>query len=285
MTGPAFVEAGGHRLALWQQGGQASLPAIFFAHATGFHARCWDQIIARLPDRHCYALDILGHGQSDKPAPPYRWRWFGEQVASVCRQLEVRDMVGVGHSMGGHAITLAAALAPECFRSLLLIDPVIRPESQYAGPWIESHFARKRRNHWSSPDEMFERFRDRDPFRAWDPQVLRDYCDYGLRREGDAFVLACPPEIEGAIYEQSSVPQSNIYPELRTVEIPVTVLRSAREFVPGTPDMSASPTASDLATHFRKGRDVCTRYSHFIPMEAPSLIADMVAGATPQTFA
>lgn len=29
---------------------QVVLPAILFAHATGFHARLWDQVIARLPD-------------------------------------------------------------------------------------------------------------------------------------------------------------------------------------------------------------------------------------------
>ena len=42
-----------------------------------------DQVIALLPEYHCYAIDLRGHGRSSKPAPPYDWRFFGEDVAAV----------------------------------------------------------------------------------------------------------------------------------------------------------------------------------------------------------
>ena len=59
---------------------------------------------------------------------------------------------------------------------------------------------------------MFERFHKRPPFDLWQPQVLRDYCEYGLLPDGDGFVLACPPEIEASIYQHSNAPDSNLYP-------------------------------------------------------------------------
>src|SRR5277367_1588790 len=90
-------------------------PAIFFCHATGFHARCWDQIIAHVPGRHCFAMDMRGHGRSSKPEPPYAWRDFGVDVAAVADALNLSGAMGVGHSMGGHAVTLGAALRPESF--------------------------------------------------------------------------------------------------------------------------------------------------------------------------
>jgi len=40
-------------------------PMLFFVHATGFHARVWDQIIARLPTAHSVALHQRGHGRSE----------------------------------------------------------------------------------------------------------------------------------------------------------------------------------------------------------------------------
>ena len=46
-----------------------------------------------------------------------------------------------------------------------------------------------------------------------------------------------------------------------------------------TMDMGASPTAPDLAKHFRLGRDVETPFSHFIPMEAPAFVADILKTA------
>jgi hypothetical protein len=47
----------------------------------------------------------------------------------------------------------------------------------------------------------------------------------------------------------------------------------------GPMDMTASLTAPDLATRFRHGRDIVVQHSHFIPMEAPGLVARYVNGS------
>ena len=269
------VSVNGIEIALYEWPGQD--PPVFLCHATGFHARCWNQIVAHLPGRHCFALDTRGHGRSSKPAPPYEWRNFGHDVAAVAETLGLSGAIGVGHSMGGHAVSLGAALRPQSFSSLLLIDPVIRPRDSYIGPWREAHFVSKRRNRWASAQEMFDRFQDRPPFANWDRAVLRDYCDYGLLADGDAFVLACPPAIEASIYENSPAPASNIYPEIETIRIPVRVVRAGKVPDPGD-IMGRSPTAPGLASSFRQGTDLClTEYSHFIPMEAPVLTAKLIA--------
>ncbi len=278
INGPEYVPVTAGELAIWERPGDG--PLIFFCHATSFHARCWDQVIARLPGRRSIAVDMRGHGRSFKPDPPYSWRWFGEDIAELCRALPLRDAVGVGHSMGAHSLALAAALVPEAFASLVLIDPVILPEGEYGRGPRAPHFARKRRNRWASPGEMFERFAGRDPFRQWDSAVLRDYCEYGLTPapDGEGFVLACPPEIEASIYENSSAADANIYPEIARVAAQVDVIRAARNRSHGeVMDMTGSPTAPDLASRFRQGRDTKVAYSHFIPMEAPGWIADRVA--------
>ena len=139
-------------LAVWEWPGDG--PTFLFAHATGFHARCWDEVIRGLPRGRAIAMDMRGHGRSDKPAPPYRWREFGEDVAELAKLLELRDVVGVGHSMGGHSMALAAALRPEAFSSLILVDPTIFQREYYGLPQRhDSSYIRKRRNHWASPEE------------------------------------------------------------------------------------------------------------------------------------
>jgi lipase len=278
VNGPRFLDVNGVRLALWERPGHGR--PILFAHATGFHARCWNQIIARIPSRPCYALDMRGHGLSSKSEPPYLWSRFGEDVAAVARLLGLRGITGAGHSMGGHSLALAAILAPAVFDDMLLIDPVIMPQSHYTGPAREPHFARKRRNTWQSAQEMFDRFRDRPPFRYWDEAVLRDYCEFGLEPapSGDGFVLTCPPEVEGSIYENSGQPDADLYPRLGEVDARVTLIR-ARQLMPqgGPAFMAASPTAPDLAACFRHAHDIEVAGSHFIPMEAPQLIAEHLA--------
>jgi lipase len=280
LTGPQFLEVNGVRLALWRRDGVE--PAILFAHATGFHGRCWNQIVARIPNRRCIAFDMRGHGLSAKPEPPYLWSQFGEDAAVLAHALDLRGATAVGHSMGGHSLAFAARVVPEAFAELILADPVIMPRALYTGQPREPHFARKRRNQWESPDEMFERFKDRPPFRTWDPSVLRDYCDFGLVPAADdkGYVLACSPDTEASIYEASTLNDANIYDRLGKIDVPVTVLRSPR-FMPaqGPMDMAASLTAPDIAAHFRRGRDVEVPYSHFIPMEAPGLVADYINGS------
>ena len=262
-------------LALWEWPGTG--PAIFFCHATGFHARIWDQVIAALPGRHCYAIDARGHGHSSKPSPPYRWRNFGEDVAAIASELNLARAIGVGHSMGGHSVTLASALRPEAFSALLLLDPVIRDKNEYVGPWTQAQYVAKRRNRWASPQEMFDRFENRQPFDAWDRNVLRDYCDYGLLPDGDGFVLACPPEIEAGIYENSPAPESNIYPEIARIQIPVHIVRAGKQLDPAN-FMAQSPTAPGLAASFANATDLSDKaHSHFIPMEAPALTAQWIA--------
>ena len=263
-------------LAVWEWQGDG--PPILFVHATGFHARVWDEVIRRLPGRRALAIDLRGHGRSGKPEPPYHWPDFGREVAELAEKVGVRGAVGVGHSMGGHAVVLCAALRSQTFSSLLLLDPVIFPPEVYSTPQREdAKYIAKRRNEWASPDEMFERFRGRAPFAAWRPEVLRDYCDYGLLPSGDRWTLACPPAIEASIYMGSNAAEADLTPMLGRVAAPVTVVRAGIPWNTEKFDLRASPTDPQLASRFPNGRDVLLEgRSHYIPLETPELIAEML---------
>jgi pimeloyl-ACP methyl ester carboxylesterase len=225
----------------------------------------------------CIALDMRGHGQSTATPPPVRWRQFGLDTAYVTRELGLHGVLGVGHSMGAHAIALAASLNAGAFAGLLLLDPVILPPRAYGRPWVEEHFARKRRRAWSSPEEMRERFSGRPPFDRWDPAVLRDYCQYAIR----AGELACAPEIEGSVYENSSVPQAAIFDEIAMIQAPAWIVRSARPRSEEL-DMLMSPCWPGLAARFPRGHDAVWEDTlHFLPMERPDRTADWIRERLP----
>jgi pimeloyl-ACP methyl ester carboxylesterase len=266
----------GQQIAVWDWPGDG--PVLLFAHATGFHGRCWDRILAQFPEHRCLAMDSRGHGRSSKPEPPCHWRDWGRDLAAVAEQLQLKDVLGIGHSMGGHITVQCAALRPETYRALLLVDPTIFPRALYGAPFPDVSYTLRRKNHWTGPEQMFERFKDKLPFSAWRPEILRDYCEYGLTPTGDHYVLACPPPIETSIYENSRVPESNIYPEVAQVRQPVVVMRAARTRTPGRFELSASPTAPDLVAHFAHGREVVLEdASHYIAMERPERVAEEIA--------
>ncbi len=272
------VAVNGIELALFEWPGAADKanPPILFLHATGFHGRVWDDVIRNLPGRHCYAPDLRGHGRSSKPAPPdgYVWRAFADDIVGLIESLDLRGAIGVGHSLGGHTLTQAAARAPGHFAKLMLIDPVIIPREGYGVRFTGADYVARRRDSWDSPAQMIDRLTDRVPYDRWRPAVLRDYCEYGLlpNPSGDGFVLACPPRIEAAIYPNHTL--SDIYDLIPQIDVPVHILRAERKPPDAAYDFSSSPTAPDLASHFKRGHDeYLPAYSHFIPMEAPALIA------------
>ncbi len=260
---------------------------VLFIHATGFHARCWDQVIRSLDKQargwHAISVDMRGHGRSDK-TPPFTWDSFGRDVINFITALQLDHIIGVGHSMGGHCILQAAAAEADRFHHLLLVDPVILAPEMYAAEaerpaFEEQHPVARRKNQFDDANAMFANFENRDAFAVWDRQVLRDYCQHGIlpNPRGPGFVLACPPDIEAQIYMGSS--RHDIHDLVKTVETPVLILRAAvREGERTQMDFSASPTWPGLAASFPNGEDrYLPELTHFIPMQSPQLVADHIA--------
>ena len=280
------VRANGIELAYFEWGAPvAGQPSLLFAHATGFHARVFDSVIRRLGERHVISLDQRGHGRSEKPAITH-WQPFGADLAVLVKALDLHDLVGVGHSMGGHAMVEAAAASVGRFLRLVVIDPVIASPDDYGeGGWsIEGlggmqHPVAKRKSRFASPHAMFERFADREPYVVFERDALRDYCQYGLlpADDGDGFVLACPPQIEASIYMTS---RSNpvVYESVRRLAIPVLILRAKAPPADRTVmDFSSSPTWPGLVGEFKRGREVhLAEHTHFLPMEIPERVAALI---------
>ncbi|WP_148612858.1 alpha/beta fold hydrolase [Nocardioides rubriscoriae] len=76
---------------------------------------------------HVVALDLLGHGRSDRPADPlvYSMTAFGEQVVALLDHLGAAQAVIGGTSLGANVSLEVAAIAPERVRGLLLEMPVL----------------------------------------------------------------------------------------------------------------------------------------------------------------
>ena len=255
----------------------ASAPAILFIHATGFHARCWDNVIDLLADYNVYAYDQRGHGLSGREGP-FDWPQFGEDAVAVIQELRtkkgVQEIVGVAHSMGAYSLHYAAALDCTDIKGLVLIDPVMGDMlSPELGP--DTSGVALRKNQFESPELMYQRFVGRQPYAQWQADAVHDYCFYGLRQEGDYYELSCPPAIEAQIYPGAF--REDVYAMAEKINVPVVILR-AKMHTPGEPiSFLVSPTSPTLADHYPQGSDhYYPDLSHFIPMCKPDLVAQFV---------
>ncbi len=256
-------------------------PSLLMAHATGFHGRVWDQIITRLPNRHVIALEQRGHGRSETTEIE-GWGIFGRDLAAFAAALDLRGVIGIGHSMGAHALVQAAAYQPARFARLVLIDPVIlEPLVYHRSPAPEGtvHPAAGRLNRFESVQAMIDRFANRPPYSLFAVEALRDYCAHGLlpAEQGEGFRLACAPITEARVY-LTSWRNASIYASIRALNIPVLIIRARLPAADQkAPDFGSSPTWTGLVSEFHDAREIyLADRSHLAPMEDPAGIAQLI---------
>jgi pimeloyl-ACP methyl ester carboxylesterase len=105
-------------------GGDPDAPPLVLLHALGEDATSWDAVAERLaPHFSLYALDLRGHGASDRPGE-YSHELIRDDVVGVLDVLGLRDVVLVGHSLGGAVAYLVTFQRPELVGRLVVEDVV-----------------------------------------------------------------------------------------------------------------------------------------------------------------
>lgn len=105
--------------------GPSDAPPIVLIHCFTCAIDWWDGMIPRLAREHrVVAVDLLGHGGSEKPTTGYAIENQADLVAGALGRLGVRGATVAGHSLGG---TVTVALAE---RSPALVDRVVIIDSE-----------------------------------------------------------------------------------------------------------------------------------------------------------
>jgi len=69
------------------------------------------------------ALDLRGHGASDKPQGAYPISTYVEDIAYVIQNLRLGKVIAVGHSMGGITALELGAAHPDKVAAIVMVDP------------------------------------------------------------------------------------------------------------------------------------------------------------------
>jgi sigma-B regulation protein RsbQ len=120
--------------------GQPDGQPILFAHGFGCDQNMWRYVAPRFEDEFRVVLfDHVGAGNSDPsvydPQLYSSLSGYAGDVVTICTELELRDVVFVGHSVAAMIGVLAAAAAPELFAKLVLVGPSPRylDDDDYVG--------------------------------------------------------------------------------------------------------------------------------------------------------
>lgn len=254
--------------------------AVHFAHATGFNAETYRELISALdPSLDVYAMDARGHGMSDAPADPKKlrsWVQYRKDLEALVETLS-RPTVLAGHSMGATVSMELAAARPDLVQGLVLIDPVIVPPRHVpmmalartfglAGRLIPiSQAAARRRMEFPSREAAVENYVGKGPFRTWPREWIEAYVEGGtVATEEGAVRLSCDRVWESETFSSASI---NPYRDIEKLRCPITLI--AREH-DGPPFTRASRDAF-MQRQPETRLLILEESSHFMTMEHPEI--------------
>ena len=121
---------------------------ILFAHGFGCDQNMWRHVAPHFERDHKVVLfDLAGAGAADPSAyDPDKYSCldgYADDILAICRELQLSDVIFVGHSVSAMTGVLASLRDPELFSHLVLVGPSPRyiNDDGYFGGFNESDIA------------------------------------------------------------------------------------------------------------------------------------------------
>lgn len=117
---------------------------LIFAHGFGCDQNMWRYVVPHFEDDHrVIVFDHVGAGHAQAPYDVERYACldgYADDVVRICTDLDLRDVVFVGHSVSAMIGVLAQQRAPERFSALALVGPSPRyiDDEGYTGGFTQA---------------------------------------------------------------------------------------------------------------------------------------------------
>jgi haloalkane dehalogenase len=115
------------QLAHRELAGGPGVPVVFL-HGNPLSSRVWREVMPHVaPRARCLAPDLIGMGDSGKPAIAYRFADHARYLEAWLDARDLRQVVLVGYDWGGSLAMDWAARHPERVRGLVVFETFLRP--------------------------------------------------------------------------------------------------------------------------------------------------------------
>jgi pimeloyl-ACP methyl ester carboxylesterase len=230
--------------------------ALVFVHGWTCDMSFWRGQISDFEQRtRVIAIDLPGHGQSDKPQVAYTMELFARAVDAVMRDAGVERAVLVGHSMGTPVIRQFYRKYPQKTLALVIVDGPLRPFGDRK--MMEQFIAPLRGPNYK---EQASRFIDG----MMGPQVST-----ALREQIKTSMLSTPQSV--AISAMEGMADESIWKQDQ-IGVPVLAILAKTPFWPPDNEQLFRSLAPTLEYQMWEG------VSHFLMMEKPKEFNEALAG-------
>jgi pimeloyl-ACP methyl ester carboxylesterase len=256
-------------------GGQG--PVVHFAHANAYPPGSYSALLKELArDHRVLAVKHRPLWAGSDPSALGDWGDIAGDLLAFLDGLGLKQVVGVGHSLGAVTTMMAALARPELFRALVLIEPVFLPPRVLALfervkqgaqptdiPWVR--MALNRRQHWPSHRDAFEHFRPKRVFGRLSDEALWDYVRHGLEEDEQGVRLAYPRAWEARIY---ALPPTQVWDQIGRVTQPTLAMRGRHSDTLAADSWQMWQELQPGATFVQVEES-----GHLLPMERPARVA------------
>jgi 2-hydroxy-6-oxonona-2,4-dienedioate hydrolase len=163
-----YLDAGGIQTR-YIQSGDPTKPLVLALHGVGGHAEAYSRNFGPHGEHFWFvAIDMLGHGWTDKPAIDYQVKDYAEHVLAVLKALGRSSAMLTGESLGGWVSTYLAVHHPDVVEKLVL---------NTSGGWTahpEVMARLKKLSNEAASDPSWERIKARLEFLMCDKAMVSD---------------------------------------------------------------------------------------------------------------
>lgn len=269
-----------------QQAEQAALSqptlAAHFYGGNGFAVGVYQPLLSQLAQHMAVSSLAMRGCWQDKPTETVSTRQQdAEALIRYLEQSHSQPVIGIGHSQGATATAMAAAMRPELFSQLFLIEPVTFSKWQAKLYEVIPRAIKMRAepfkstltkpNHWDSIDAYYQHLRQHRAYKRVTDEHLYTYAANSLQPTADGkFALIFPPEQELANYFGTPYIDPALQ-QLGRIGLPY-------QLIIGKPSMFVSDRVRHGWQQFVPPSriHVLPEYGHLLPMEAPEQVATMI---------
>lgn len=270
-------------------------PPLIFTHANGYPPETYRSLLGHfLQDFRVEAIFLRPFWPGADPDQLRDWRDFRDDYLDFLQSrgdlcsgdaaAQPRRVIAIGHSVGAMTSLMAAIQRPECFRLLVLIEPVFFPRWRGAimrlmeplrimrrvYPLIRGTL--KRKTSFDDLESMYRNYRGKPIFQRVPNEVMADYVRaMAVVQDQGKVRLRYSPEWEARIYETSGVADRYVRRNLTRVSCPVLVLR-------GEDSETLMPSVlTELAARLPRSKCITLPGTgHLLPLEKPQRTAEII---------
>ena len=199
---------------------------LLFVHGLGANLKAWQKNVDSLSGSYrCIALDLPGYGKSGQGDFQFGMSFFASHLRAFMEVLDLKNVVLVGHSMGGQIALTAALQDTARLKKLVLIAPAgIETFTEAEKAWFQAVYTPEVVK--NTPVEQIRRNFTVNFFQ-WPPDAEFMYEDRLLLRETsewDAWCRMIPQCVSGMLNEP-------VFDRLQQIKLPKLVLYGENDYL------------------------------------------------------